>query len=144
VSSRVALLVVATAAACSAAQIRPSAPQVRVEGASLELQPSGELQLRIAIGSREPRATFVLVATDWEISVDDRVLARGREARTVDSPGPEARTSDEVAARVPAGAAAKILAAREAGGAWRVDGVLHFKAGGRVVAAPFGWPPDTP
>jgi hypothetical protein len=139
VPAPVAAAVALAALSCAPLPTRPERPRVSVRAADVALASDGGLTLRLELDLANPNpAALTLRALDWEISVDDRPLARGR-ARAAATLAPRASTPATVEARVPPGAAARLIALRERGTPLRVDGVLHFFSPGGDVAQALEW-----
>lgn len=130
---------IAGGSACGGAVRALERPRVEVTWGAVEPEAAGGLSIRIELEVAGDDA-LSLAAVDWELSVGDRVMTRGRSEPSL-RVEPRRAARETLLLRVKPGAAAKVLALREAeGGDYRVDGVLHWRAAGGEVATAFTWP----
>jgi hypothetical protein len=127
----------ALSAACAAAPPRPEHPTVGARQAMLADTVDGGLDVvvRLDVVNRG-RVSQELAAVDWELAVDERPVARGRDDARLElraGGNAEARFS----AHVKPGAAARV---RSLPGAITFSGVLHWQSRSGDVATTFTLP----
>lgn len=145
-----ALTTLVALAACPRAPATFEAPYVTVRGVDTQPGDGGApLILRATFAIENPnRDALDVLAIDWELTVDDQPMARGRIERATALPAcAQARCPAsplEVELFVPAGAALRVRAALAEGGQARVTGLVHVTGPTGTTAASFGWPTLTP
>jgi LEA14-like dessication related protein len=139
---RLLLALLLLAAACPHASIVPEPPEARVREVVELSDDEVALRFDVLLMIENPNAYACAVdAIDWELTVDDQAIARGRVTPTATLPG-KLRSPLTVRLMVPAGAAARVRAALGAGGRLGVSGMLHVHGGGSAQAGTFAWRAD--